>query len=88
MNQKELENLEEKLKEKMQDIARMIKGQIPKEFGFILLTFAQNSNAGEMIYVSDSNREDVVKAMEEFVEKTKENYGNDTEKYGRNKRWK
>lgn len=78
MNQKELE---EKVKEKMQDIARMIKSEIPKEFGFILLTFAHGSELGQMIYVSDSNREDVVNAMREFIEKTEENYGNDTGKY-------
>lgn len=78
MNQKELE---EKVKEKMQDIARMIKSEIPREFGFVLLTFAHESENGLMIYVSDSNREDVVKAMREFIEKTEENYGNDTGKY-------
>lgn len=78
MNQKELE---EKVKEKMQDIARMIKSEIPREFGFVLLTFAHESENWQMIYVSDSNREDVVKAMEEFIEKTKNNYGNGTVKY-------
>ncbi len=78
MNKKELEDM---VKNKMQDIARMVKKEIPSQYGFILLTFEHNSNAGDMIYVSDSNREDVIKAMEEFIEKTKNNYGNDTGKY-------
>ena len=34
-----------------------------------------------MMYVSNANRKDVVNAMEEFIEKTKQNYGNDTGKY-------
>ncbi len=73
----ERKEIEEKVKGKMQDIARMVKKEIPSQYGFILLTFEQNSNAGDMIYVSDSNREDVVKAMKEFIEKTKNNYGNE-----------
>ena len=44
MNQKELE---EKVKEKMQNIAKMIKSEIPKGFGFILLTFAHGSELGQ-----------------------------------------
>lgn len=78
MDRKEIE---EKVKGKMQDIARMIKKEIPNQYGFILLTFEHNTNAGSMIYVSDSDREDVIKAMEEFIEKTRNSYGNDTGKY-------
>ena len=33
------------------------------------------------MYVSNANREDIVEAMKEFIEKTKENFGNDTGKY-------
>lgn len=78
MNNKEIE---EKVKGKMQDIAKMVKSQLPDSFGFILLTFEHNTNKGDMIYVSDSNREDVIKAMKEFIEKTENTYGNDTGKY-------
>ena len=35
-----------------------------------------------MMYVSNANRDDVEKAMEEWIEKTRNSYGNDTEKYG------
>ena len=31
--------------------------------------------------ITNANRDDVVKAMEEFIEKTKNSYGNDTGKY-------
>lgn len=34
-----------------------------------------------MMYVSNANRQDIVKAMEEWIEKTKTNFGNDTNKY-------
>lgn len=33
------------------------------------------------MYVSNANRADVVNAMEEWIIKTKNNYGNDTGKY-------
>ena len=69
------------LKGKMQDIAKVVKALIPKDYGFILLTFEHNTNKGNMIYISDSDREDVVKALEEFIEKTKDTYGNDIGKY-------
>ena len=71
---------EEYLKNKMQDIAKKIKEELPENFGFVLLTYRHNSK-GELIYVSNSNREDVVEAMKEFIEKTKNNYGNDIGKY-------
>ena len=71
---------EEYLKSKMQDIARKVQEELPEDFGFVLLTYRHNSK-GELIYVSNSNREDVVEAMKEFIEKTKNNYGNDTGKY-------
>ena len=76
----ELEKLEEQVKEKLQDIGKMIKNELPEGFGFALLSFYFNAE-GQLMYVSNAKREDVVKAMEEFIEKTKENYGNDTEKY-------
>lgn len=71
---------EEKVKSRMQNIARKVKEELPDDFGFVVLAFKFNEK-GEMIYVSNANREDVVKAMEEFAQKTKNNYGNDTGKY-------
>lgn len=73
-------NEEEVVKRRMQSIARKVDEELPDNFGFVVLAFKFNEK-GEMIYVSNANREDVVKSMEEFIEKTKENYGNDTGKY-------
>lgn len=78
-----LKTLEEKelyVKQQLQGIANALEEILPKGFGFTLLTYAHNES-GEMMYVSNSKREDVVKAMEEFIEKTKTTYGNDTGKY-------
>lgn len=34
-----------------------------------------------MMYASNANREDIVKAMKEWIEKTENTFGNDTGKY-------
>lgn len=74
---------EELVKSKLNDIARMVDNELPKGFGFVVLSFKFNAApyASEMMYVSNANREDVVQAMEEWIEKTKDSYGNDTGKY-------
>lgn len=72
------------VKGKMQGIARKVEEELPRNWGFVVLAFEfGNSDGREMLYASNANREDVVKAMEEFAQKTKSNYGNDTGKYGR-----
>ena len=68
------------LKRYLKYIASLLQTQIPKDYGFIFMTYKHNSQ-GELMYVSNSNREDVVKCLEEFIEKTKNTYGNDTGKY-------
>lgn len=56
--------------------------ELPPNFGFVVLAFPfSESGQNELMYVSNSNRDDVIKAMMEFVDKTKDNYGNDTGKY-------
>lgn len=72
----------EKVKARMQHLAHIIKELLPETYGFTLLAYPfGESKDNEMIYVSNSNREDVVKAMEEWIEKTKDTFGNDTGKY-------
>lgn len=78
MNDKE--KLEELVKSHLKDIAGIIQQMIPKNYGFIFMTY-EHKNLGQLMYVSNSNRDDVVKCLEEFIEKTKDNYGNDTGKY-------
>ena len=77
MNDKQIE---EEVKRHLKYVAALIQNQIPEDYGFIFMTYKHNSQ-GELMYVSNSNREDVVKCLEEFIEKTKDTYGNDTGKY-------
>ncbi len=74
---------EEIVKSKLQEIARKVDNELPEDFGFIVLTFKFNEkpDTAQMMYVSNANRDDVVKAMDEFIQKTKGNYGNDIGKY-------
>ena len=74
------EELEEIAKRKMQIIAQKVKEELPSGFGFVVLAFEFNAapNTAQMMYVSNANRNDVEKAMEEWIEKTRNTYGNDT----------
>lgn len=72
----------ELVKSKMQRIARKVDEELPSGYGFAVLVF--NFGEGkdnEMMYVSNAERQDIVKAMEEWIEKTKDTFGNDTGKY-------
>ena len=78
-----MESEEEYIKGKLQTIAQNIDKELPEGFGFALLTFKFNTepDTSDLMYVSNANREDIVKAMEEWIEKTKNSFGNDTGKY-------
>lgn len=74
-------NMEEEIvKEKLQGIAKKVDAELPEGFGFIVLTFMFGKQ-GQLMYCSNANRNDVVAAMKEFIDKTENNYGNDTGKY-------
>lgn len=62
-------------KDVMQDLARHIQSKIGKNYGFSLLIYEHNNDTGRMNYVSNSQREDVIKAMKEFIEQTEGNWG-------------
>lgn len=56
----------------LQDIARDIKATLPDNMGFAVLAYEFNKDEdGErkMLYVSNSNREDVILAMTEFIKR-------------------
>jgi len=54
----------------LQSIARDIKEKLPEGMGFALLTYEFGEGEDKrMMYISNSNREDVIKAMLEFVDK-------------------
>ena len=77
-------NIEEQIRSRMQDLGIMVQRYIPDDWGFVVLTYKHNEK-GQLIYVSNSNRENVVDAMKEFIIKTEQNYGNDTTKYAKQK---
>lgn len=55
-------------------IAGMIKSRLPYGWGFVVLAFPFGPG-GRMNYVANADRPDVVRAMYEFIEATKEQWG-------------
>lgn len=56
----------------LQEIAKDIKTKLPDNMGFALLVYEFGGNEGgehKMMYVSNSQREDVILAMTEFIKK-------------------
>lgn len=79
-------NKEEQANLVLQDIAKEIKTKLPEGMGFTLLAYEFGDvDDKRMLYVSNSDREDVCKAMLEFIEKTKTDYGK--HKNTNNKTW-
>ena len=77
MTEKELQ-----AKGMLQDIAKELKEKLPENMGFALLTYEfEDGPDKKMLYVSNSNRESVIRAMLEFVNKNMD----DPELFGKNK---
>jgi hypothetical protein len=68
-----LEVEDAKVRADLQAVARFIDKQLPYGWGFILLAFPFSSG-GQMNYVSNADRADVVRAMYEFIAATKEGW--------------
>ena len=51
----------------LQDIAKDIKAKLPENFGFALLAYEFDDK--KMLYISNSQRQDVMNAMVEFLQK-------------------
>lgn len=72
---------EEQVNNMLQEIIQEIKNKLPEGMGFALLTYEFGDKEGRrMLYASNSNREDVIKVMLEFVDKNLNNpkmYGKD-----------
>lgn len=61
---------EEQANNMLQEIMQEIKNKLPEGMGFALLAYEFGDKEGrKMLYASNSNREDVMKAMLEFVDK-------------------
>lgn len=67
-------NREKQANDALQAIAKEIKERLPENMGFALLAYEFGEGDDKrMLYVSNSNREDVMLAMVEFLEKNLNN---------------
>jgi hypothetical protein len=63
-------NREQEANDALQSIAKDIKEKLPENMGFALLAYEfGEAEDKRMLYVSNSNREDVMRAMVEFLDK-------------------
>lgn len=61
---------EKQASDMLQEIVREVDAKLPEGMGFALLAYEFGDKDGRrMLYASNSNREDVLKAMLEFVDK-------------------
>jgi hypothetical protein len=58
-------------KEKMHNLGRMVKAQLPEGVGYALFVW-KHGEAGAANYVSDSQRPDVIEAVKGFVKRNEE----------------
>lgn len=54
----------------LKDIGQKLHGSMPEGFGFALLMFSFGEG-GATFYISDAQRDDMIKAMQEFIDKQK-----------------
>jgi hypothetical protein len=72
MNPQEQED--KKVRADLQALARHVDAQLPFGWGFVVLAFPFGVG-GRMNYVANAERADVVRAMYEFIEATKQEWG-------------
>jgi len=65
--------------DRMQELCRIIEVHLPPDTGFVLLAFDRGDHKPgvvyKMEYASNGIREDVVRAMKEFISKTENTWG-------------
>ena len=49
----------------MKQMAEKVSAILPKDFGFVILVFPFGENAGTANYISNANREDMIKTLRE-----------------------
>lgn len=58
-------------REVMQQIAREVDDLLPQSWGFIVLAFPFGDAPGRLNYIANCNRDDALKVISEWLEKTK-----------------
>lgn len=74
---------EQEASDMLQNIAKDIQEKLPEGMGFVLLAYEFGDEPGrKMLYVSNSDRNDTIVAMAEFIEKNTDQpdyYGKDVD---------
>jgi hypothetical protein len=65
---------EAKVVSDMQKLGRFVDAQLPYGWGFVVLAFPYGEG-GRLNYIANAERNDVVRAMYEFIEQTRESWG-------------
>ena len=63
-----------KVRSDMQRLAKHLDSQLPYGWGFVFLAFPFGQG-GRLNYVANADRPDVVRVMYEFIERSKEQFG-------------
>jgi hypothetical protein len=62
----------------LRELGAALKDSMPEGWGFTLLMYDyENKHGGATFYLSSGNRDDVLKAMKEFIEKQERKHGED-----------
>ena len=72
MPEMKFEVRDEKAEAMLKEIGTLLKRACPPGFGFSLLVFSFGEG-GSMFYTSNAQREDMIRSMQEFIEKFREN---------------
>lgn len=67
---KNYEAFNEEIEVLLKEIGHLIGGKLPKGWGFNLMLF-DFGNKGNLFYISNAERQDVIKTMREFIKKYK-----------------
>lgn len=63
----------EEIEVTLKELGAVLGGALPEGWGFTLLLFDfNNATDGQLFYISNGERKDVIKMMEEFMKKVKE----------------
>lgn len=68
MNDDSFEVRNKEAEDYLRDVGRILKENTPKGMGFTLLLF-DYGDGGNMFYTSSAKREDMIKALKEFIQK-------------------
>jgi hypothetical protein len=61
-------NSRDEAQSRLREIAKLLKAEMPPSYGFILM-IAERGPSGKLFYASDFKREDVVRALNEFLKR-------------------